>query len=274
MNAFSRAPLAANDAPSDVRALQAGASVLFALAGAVFVALALAALARLPVFTIRAVQVDGEIARNNATTIRANAMTRLAGNFFSVNLAQARQAFEAVPWVRRAVVRRVWPNALAVTLEEHHAAAYWHRDDGDDQLVNQQGEVFVANLGDVEDENLPTLEGPDGQSAVMLAMLRRLDTALAPIRQQIKSIQLSERGSWSVALREGARLELGRGDEAELLVRLQRYTQTIEQIESHYRASVDAADLRYTQGYALRLHGVTTLPAAGDSSVNKTHNQH
>lgn len=258
----------------DVRALNASASVLFFVAGAVFVGLALTALARLPIFTIRAVQVDGEVARNSATTIRANALTKLAGNFFSINLAHTRQAFESVPWVRHATVRRVWPNSLAVTLEEHHAVAYWHRDEGDDQLVNQQGEVFVANLGDVEDDNLATLQGPDGTAAQMLSLLRRLDGALDPLQVHVDTLRLSERGSWSATLDDGATLELGRGTEAELLARVQRYAATIAQVVSHYHGPVEAVDLRYAQGYALRVRGVTTLPAGASAPVNKTHNHH
>lgn len=258
----------------DVRALNASASLLFVVAGAVFVGLALAALARLPIFTIRSVQIDGEVARNSVTTIRANALTKLAGNFFSVNLAHSKQAFESVPWVRRATVRRVWPNSLAVTLEEHHAAAYWHRAEGDDQLVNQQGEVFEANLGDVEDENLATLQGPDGSSAQMLSLLRRLDATFEPLRVHVDTLRLSERGSWSALLDDGAQIELGRGSEAELIERVQRYAATISQVVSHYRGPVEAADLRYAQGYALRVRGVTTLPAGASAPPNKTHNQH
>jgi len=49
----------------------------------------------------------------------------IKGNFFSINLQRARAAFESVPWVRRATVRRVWPDRLAVSLEEHRAAALW-----------------------------------------------------------------------------------------------------------------------------------------------------
>jgi len=88
-------------------------------------------------------------------TIRANAAPLLAGNFYSVDLQQGRAAFETVPWVRHAVVRRVWPDRLSVKLEEHRAAALWEgggEDSSGDRLVNSFGEVFQANLGDVEDD--------------------------------------------------------------------------------------------------------------------------
>ena len=119
-------------------------------------------------FPIRGIQLDGDLARNSVPTIRANAAPRLAGNFFSVDLQAGRAAFESVPWVRRAVVRRVWPDRLAVQLEEHRAAALWEGAEADrnaDRLVNAYGEVFEANVGDVEDERLPSLAGPEGSAA-------------------------------------------------------------------------------------------------------------
>ena len=141
----------------DIRVMNASASFLFVLAAFAFAGLVLMWLARLPLFSIRGIQIEGDVSRNSVTTIRANAAARLAGNFFTMDLALSQQAFEAVPWVRRALVRRVWPNRLAVQLEEHKAAAYWHREDRDDQLVNTFGEVFDVNLGDVEDDTLTTL---------------------------------------------------------------------------------------------------------------------
>jgi cell division protein FtsQ len=54
---------------------------------------------------------DGAPLRHvNAPSVRANALGKLAGNFFTLDLNTARQAFESVPWVRHASVRREWPN--------------------------------------------------------------------------------------------------------------------------------------------------------------------
>ena len=111
--------------PADVRLMNTVASTVFVLAGMGAVAAGLAWLMRSPVFPIRSIQLEGDMARNSVPTIRANAAPRLAGNFFSVDLQQGRAAFETVPWVRRAVVRRIWPDRLAVRLEEHRAVALW-----------------------------------------------------------------------------------------------------------------------------------------------------
>ncbi|HEX3139746.1 MAG TPA: cell division protein FtsQ/DivIB [Rhizobacter sp.] len=257
-----RTPLAAA-MPLEVRLLNITASVLFVLGAALMVAMALMWLVRQPMFNIRSVKVEGEVARNSVSTIRANAMPQLAGNYFTLDLAKGQRAFEAVPWVRQAIVRRVWPNRLAVQLEEHRPAALWSTKDSDDQLVNQQGEVFQANVGDVEDEALPTLQGPEGSSAEVLAMYRRLAPVFERLEMHIDTLAMSGRGSYRAEFDSGAEIELGRGNEDEMVARSERFVATVTQVIARYQRPLVYADLRHNEGYALRLKGVTTtVPAA------------
>jgi cell division protein FtsQ len=248
--------------PFDVRLMNGVANGIFALAAAALLALGVLWLTRAPLFTIRAIQLDGDLGRNSVSTIRANATPQLRGNFFSIDLQQGRAAFEAVPWVRHAVVRRVWPDRLAVRLEEHRAAALWQGEEGNDRLVNSFGEVFEANVGDVEDDGLPRFSGPEGSSAAMLAMYRRLQDVLGPREMDIATLQLSGRGSWRIELDSGATVELGRGSEDEVSTRTERFVRTLSQVTGRYRQPLEYADLRHTDGYAVRLRGVsTTAPA-------------
>jgi cell division protein FtsQ len=274
-NTSNRAPMAP---PLDIRLMNAVATGVFALAALVLLALAIAWATRAPLFTLRSIALEGEFARSNLATVRANALPRLTGNFFSFDLERGRAAFESVPWVRQAVVRRVWPNRLAVTLEEHRAAALWqgsgYKDSGSEKLVNTHGEVFEANLGDVEDENLVTLAGPDGSSASMLAMQQRLGAVLAPLAARIDLLKLSSRGSWRAELDSGADLELGRGSEDELAARTARFVRTFAQATQRFADAAGkprpllAADLRHPDGYALRLRGVSTTAVAAAKSAS------
>jgi cell division protein FtsQ len=255
--------------PPDVRLMNLVASTVFVLAALGALVAGVLWLMRSPLFPIRGIQMDGDLARNSVPTIRANAAPRLAGNFFSVDLQQGRAAFESVPWVRHAVVRRVWPDRLAVRLEEHRPAALWQgsAEAGDDKLVNSYGEVFEANLGDVEDDNLPTFSGPAGSAVQMLAVYRRLQPTLARLEMVIDSLHLSGRGSWRVELDSGAALELGRGNEDELVARTERFVRTYTQVTAKWRQPLEYADLRHTDGYAVRLRGVSTNTPAGTQAL-------
>jgi len=245
--------------PGDVRLMHVTANALFVVAGLVLGAIALNRVVRLPVFSLRVIHVEGEVSRNSVSTIRANATPQLAGNFFTTDLGKAKRAFESVPWVRQAVVRRVWPNRLAVRLEEHRPAAVWGGDAATDKLVNSYGEVFEANLGDVEDDSLPTLSGPDGSAGHMLSMLNQLRPVFERLDAHVDSLSLSGRGSWRAELDTGAEVELGRGGDDEVVARTERFVATLTQVTSRYQRPLEYADLRHNDGYAVRLKGITTV---------------
>ncbi|MDQ2778203.1 MAG: cell division protein FtsQ/DivIB [Pseudomonadota bacterium] len=249
--------------PADVRLMNAIAGAIFMLAAAGVVAAGVCWLTRSPLFPIRVITIDGELARNSVPTIRANATPGLAGNFWSVDLQKSRTAFESVPWVRRAVVQRVFPDQLRVTLQEQRPAALWEglrANASPDRLVNEQGEVFAANVGDVEDDDLPTLAGPDGQAGEMLMMLRRLQPVLMALDVHIDRLLLTARGSWRAELDSGATLEMGRGSIDEIADRTARFTRTLTQVTDRWQRPLEYADLRHADGYAVRLQGVSTTP--------------
>jgi len=251
-------------APADVKLMNMTASVLF-LAFVVLGALATVRwVVRLPVFDVKGITVTGDVTHNNAVTLRANVAPRLVGTFFSMDLPRVRAAFEAVPWVRHAVVRRQFPNRLQVVLQEHRAVAYWGSDN-ELRLINSFGEVFEANVGEVEQDALPSLNGPEGQGAEVLAMYRAVAPLFEQMEMPVDGLELSVGGSWRVLLDTGAAIELGRGGIAEVSARVRRFLATLTQVTSRYARhanAVESADLRHENGYAIRLRGVSTVVAA------------
>jgi cell division protein FtsQ len=249
--------------PLDVRLMNITATVLFAACGLLLVAALGWWALRHPLFAIGGIVVQGDVTHNSAATLRANVAPRLEGNFFTVDLRRAREAFEEVPWVRQAVVRRQFPNRLRVELQEHEALAFWG--DSESRLVNTQGEVFEANPGDVEDEGMPRLAGPEGTAPMVLAMYRGLQPLLQKLDLGIEQVVLTGRGGWSMHLDSGAVVELGRGTTEEVLARGQRFAQTLTQVTAKYGRRPEAlvtADLRHVDGYAVRLRGVATTDVA------------
>lgn len=264
--------------PPDIRLMNAVTALLVAAMLVAALGLGLRWVVRLPVFAIRSIQVSGDVSRNSEASLRANALPRLSGSFLSMDLQAGRDAFEDVPWVRRALVQRAWPSRLLVKLEEHQPRAYWEaKADGADAqseasgerlLVNSYGEVFQANLGDVEDEDLPVLAGPKGMAAAMLQMWQRLQAISGGLGERIERLDLSGRGSWRISYEQGAVIELGRGSEAEILARYGQFVRTLTQITSLNKAPLLAADLRHADGYAVRLSGISTTPSQVKPGLN------
>ena len=246
--------------PFDIRLMNKVASLMLTLFVLVCLASGLWWVLRHPSFALQLITVEGEVSRNNALTLKTNVVPQLNGNFFTLELERARQAFEAVPWVRSAVVHREFPNRLRVRLQEQHPVALWG-EEGSSTLVNEQGQVFEANLGEVEADALPRLKGPVSQSQQVLAMYQTLRPVLQGADMDMDELELSPRGSWKVVTSQGVTIELGRGQPLALTALLQDFLRTLPQITSRYGRtpkSLAAADLRHKDGYALRLQGVTT----------------
>jgi len=248
--------------PLDIKLMNLACGLLVLLFVGLCALATLRSVTRARAFDIRGITVTGDTRHNNSLTLRANVAPRIAGTFFTVDLGRVRAAFEAAPWVRRAVVQREFPNRLRVRLQEHVPVALWGGE-GDARLVNSFGEVFEANLGEVDQDGLPTLSGPEGQSAEVLAMYRVLAPVFAQAELVPDRLDLSARGTWSVELQSGADIALGRGGPAELLPQVERFVKTLDQVVSRFgRAAnaIESADLRHENGYAIRLRGVSTTP--------------
>ena len=247
--------------PFDVRFMNLIAGVLLLTFAGLALGVAVSWVARHPSLAIQGVTVSGDVEHTNAVTLRAHVTPRLNGTFLTIDLGQTRQAFESVPWVRRAVVQREFPNRLKVVLQEHRASGYWGVE-GETALINSHGEVFEANAGEIEQDMLPRLNGPRAQSAQVLAMYEALHPLFDGIDLSVELLELTGRGGWRVQLDTGAVIELGRGEVNEVTERTRRFVSTMTQVSAHHGRTVsalEAADLRYPDGYAIRLRGVSTM---------------
>lgn len=251
--------------PVDVRLMNATASLaFFGVFTLVCVALVFWLL-RNPAFAITQVTVHGNPQHSSAASLQANVLSQLRGNLFTLELAQARKAFEQMPWVREAELRRGFPNTLEVFLQEHEPVALW---DGPEEssMLNRYGEVFEANRGEVEHLNLPNLAGPREQSGHVLEMYHYLSGQMqrhAALQQSMQpvALYLTPRGSWQMFLANGAHIELGTGQQLQVGARLEDFWATLPQVLAPLglkEQALEYADLRHRNGYAIRLRGVAT----------------
>jgi cell division protein FtsQ len=249
----------------DIRVMQRMTQMLWLCLLVLLAATLLLLLGRSPWFTLRSVVVEGDSAHYNAITLRANVAPRLHGNFFSLDLQATKSVFESQPWIRRAVVRREFPNRLRVFLEEHQAVGVWGRGmGGEAQLINSFGEVFDANTGEVDADEMPLFSGPSEQSRLMLDMYRRLNTQFQPYELVVDRLSLSGQGSWQATLDSGTVMELGRGGIEQVLSRTHVFLATANQASAQWgrkmQRDIESVDLRHSNGYAIKLRGVGTVP--------------
>lgn len=228
---------------------------------------ALTALQRLPLFPLREVVLAEKPQRVSTEQIAHVAHTTVVGNFFTVDLDATRAAIEKLPWVRSAAVRRLWPDGLSLTLEEHVAVAQWRYQNGEPGLVNPQGEVFVADLPD-DAPSLPRLSGPEGTAAEILARHGEFNRAVASIGRSVTAVALSPRRAWRLRLDDGVAIELGRDEERHPLAeRLGRFVANYENVKTRL-GGVRVADMRYPNGFAVG--GFASRPAKNEAAGQKS----
>jgi len=217
------------------------ANFLFALSVLGMLYAALFAVVHLPIFPLREVKVEGQLNHVSREQIQLIVAKHLKGNFFTLDLIKARDAFEKLPWARNVSLRRRWPDKLEVSIEEHQALARW----GSIALVNTHGELFHAASG----SDLPIFYGPGDGVIEVASQYVEFSKALKLANLEITTIALTPRRAWQVSTSNGMVMELGR---VEMQLRLERFADVYTTTIAALNKKISYADLRYPNGFAVR----------------------
>jgi len=201
-----------------------------------------------PAFPLRTIVVEGELRQVTRSDIVSALQGRVRGSFFNVDLESVRVLFESVPWVRRADVRRGWPDRLEVRVEEHVALARWQS--REPRLVNTHGELFSGSVK----EELPVFSGPAGSEVEIARLYGSFRELLVPLGLEPSRVLLSSRLAWQLRLSNGLLVQLGRNTEKDRVnERFAKFIAVYPQTLHMLPRGPDYVDLRYPNGFALRV---------------------
>lgn len=196
-----------------------------------------------PMFEIQQVRILGDLDQVDRDLVQKRALG-LHSSFFNLDLNAANAELRTVPWVRAVAIRRVWPDALEISVDEHRPLARW----GENELLNTHGERFVAEYSGV----LPYLQGPAGSEGQMFEEFKSFRSQLSGIPLAVTDLELSDRGAWRLTADNGLEIALGRDD---VHARLARFITIYPQLLRVASPAGAVADLRYAHGFALRAAG-------------------
>lgn len=224
------------------RALNWVANLLNALAAVMFLYGLVYVVVHLPIFPLKEVRVEGKLEHVTREQIKLIVDRHLQGNFFTVDVVKARDAFQKLPWARKVSVRKRWPDRLEVVIEEQRELARW----GNIALVNTYGELFHA----ASDSDLPVFYGPgDGVAEVAKQYGVYSQILGASTGMHIAQLALTPRRAWQIKTNSGMVIELGRED---METRLQKFASVYKQTLGGLKVAISYADLRYPNGFAVR----------------------
>ena len=162
-------------------------------------------------FTVERIDVMGE-GRLSEADVRAAVGIYKGDYFFGADLERAQARTESLPWVDRAVVRRLWPDRIVVQLVETTPYAIFQQDKAF-YLVDDSGRT-IATLTD-ETSRLPDdLRIFTGVEAA--AHARQITQSLQSIPdlwRRTESLTRHASGRWDIRLDNQTLLRLPLGDE-------------------------------------------------------------
>ncbi|WP_261844237.1 cell division protein FtsQ/DivIB [Aliamphritea ceti] len=190
--------------------------------------------------------VKGQTRFLDKTELANNSLAAVDGGLMSTDIARVKDEAQAHPWVFQVNVERQWPASLVLEVKEEVPVARW----GGNGLLNHEGDIFWPE--DAEKyQQLPLLEGPSSNTAQMMAQYYELSQRLRNLQLQVDSLQMEARGAWSLKLKNGVTLVLGRED---LVGRLERFVSLYQlRLKDDIEAGrVDRIDVRYENGVAVK----------------------
>ncbi|MES2605968.1 MAG: cell division protein FtsQ/DivIB [Pseudomonadota bacterium] len=189
------------------------------------------------------VHIEGALTFVTEEQIKQTVGADVTTSLIAVDLVTIKQKLEALPWIREAEIRRQWPDAINIYVEEEIAIARW----GAKQLLNQQGHVFEPES--IEEQLLlPLLAGPENSEQKVMRQYQEFNQLLYPLGVRIRDLTLNDSGSYELTLINGVRVKLGRED---VLERLRRLVVFLESDHGRDLQDVEAIDLRYRNGLAI-----------------------
>lgn len=191
---------------------------------------------------VKKVRVMGALVHVNETMLSEAIAGKIQGGYFSLNVAQLRNVVENMAWVNTANVRRVWPDAVSISVIEEKPVAIWNHN----ALVNDQGNVFTPEIRKVS--GLPEFIAPEGTSQLVMEWFRVLQPGLEKKQLGISKLIIDARRAITLELKNGVVVVLGR--EAQLQ-RLSRFLFVFTRQLHRNIALIKKVDLRYSNGLAV-----------------------
>ncbi|KLT72964.1 cell division protein FtsQ [Neisseria arctica] len=195
-----------------------------------------------PYLPIKQVKIEGELKYTGGKELQTIAQQYIRGNILKADLNGAREAFEKLPWIASAQVRRKIPDTVEISLVERVPVARWK----DSALVDSEGNIFKAP----SDEVFPEFDGQPGHAKDMVTHYQHFKSLLAPLNLKITKLEYTARSAWSLVLDNGISIRLGRENENE---RLQRFARLWPDLLKSQQNRLDYVDMRYKDGFAVRM---------------------
>ncbi len=195
---------------------------------------------------IRFVRVQGGLQHLQLREVE-QALQPLLQGYWTLDLNQAADAVRQIPWVEDAIVQRVWPDVLELTIREQEPVVRW----GQEALLNRRGELFKPETLQGY-RHLPRLQGPGNYRQRLFQAYRQMNESLRPLEMRVMELEVDSRRSWRMKLKGGMEIQLGRVSPQTTFAGLVR---AMMRLGKDRCRQIERLDGRYEHGFAVRWQG-------------------
>ncbi len=210
-------------------------------------------------FGIARINISGQSLTSEATILKALALDPSISTLnFDAEGALAR--IEAIPSIKSATIRKIYPGELAVAVEEKVPMARWRIGDAT-YLVDENGSPVAADDGSFRE--LPLVVG-DGAADDAMAMIRTLSFYPALTRDLAALSRIGDR-RWDLIFYSGLRVQLPENGVAPALKQLDMYETASMLLER----DVNVIDMRVPGMLSLKLGDLAIKARADEAKAKK-----
>ena len=193
---------------------------------------------------ITEIQYMTEIKRVSLDDLKAVSSKIYNQGFLQINLSQIKDEIETINWVKNASIERRWPDQVNIFIEEEDIIGRWNNQ----SIMNSKGSLFNLN-----EQTLPSglieFYGPDGQQEILFKKYLVFSEELTTRGILIEGMKLDFKGSWSITIRPGVTIRLGKDYVSE---RFDRFLMIWDESLLDNLAVIEYIDLRYTEGFSIK----------------------
>ncbi len=165
-------------------------------------------------------------------------------SILSYDVAVAREALKANPWIADATVSKVYPNKLEIRIDERLPFALWQNEHGL-YLIDREGLILSEFDGRKTQLPLVVGKGAEKEAANILALMQRVPQLAVDAKALIR---VGER-RWDIETADGVTIMLPEQGQAAELIRFSKFERETELL----MRDIDRIDLRLKDRLVVRM---------------------
>tara|TARA_Y100000768_G_scaffold337105_1_gene279083 strand:- start:926 stop:1672 length:747 start_codon:yes stop_codon:yes gene_type:complete len=200
---------------------------------------------------IRYISIESSFQQVKEAQIKGAISSEVQDGILDLDVSKLYERMKNIEWIDTISISRKWPDRLMIEIHEHIPVARW----GQSYLLNNRGELFseISNPNLIP-ADLVYLNGPDYKSFDVAQRYFFLREKLIPLGINVTKVNLSENGAWTIELHDGTSISFGKSDVEK---KFDLFIDIAKNILSNETEEIESIDLRYDNGFAIRLKGET-----------------